>query len=204
MALILAPSAGRSPGPMLWGRHPGAAVLWCCSADTARSELLPSVDAPAGGRHLVPLNSRRKPCPVPCWANNDGACERRFPRWRRCCVVLGDVILPPRRRVAIDVLHLCFPCFGRHPLVWLLSPYVVPSLRHCLWRVVVAWGAALGGAEAKAFACLQADDGDALGRRFPPWRHHSFAPSPFVPHGWSPGWWFILCTCVASFYTLSS
>jgi len=135
---------GRSPGPMLWGRQPGAAVLWCCATDTARSGLLPSVDASAGGRHLVPLNSRRKPCPVPCWANNDGAYERRFPRWRRCCVILGDVILPPRRLVAIDVLHLCFPCFGRHPLVWLLSPYVVPSHRHCLWRVVVAWGAALG------------------------------------------------------------
>ena len=60
----------------------------------------------AGGRHLVPKNSRRKSCPVLCWANNDGACGRRFPCWRRCCVVLGDVILPPHRRVAIDVLHL--------------------------------------------------------------------------------------------------
>ena len=38
-----------------------------------------------------------------------------------------------------------------------------------------------GGAEAKAFACLQADDGDVLGRRFPSWRHHSFAPSPVPP-----------------------
>ena len=189
---------------MLWGRHPGAAVLWCCAADTARSELLPSVDASAGGRHLVPLNSRRKPCPVPCWANNDGACERRFPRWRRCCVVLGDVILPPRRRVAIDVLHLRFPCF--------VATLWCGCCRH-MWfhRIGTAYGGSLshgvrlwGGAVAKAFACLQADDGDALGHRFPPWRHHSFAPSPFVPHGWSPGWWFILCTCVASFYTLSS
>ena len=35
-----------------------------------------------------------------------------------------------------------------------------------------------GGAKAKAFACPQADDGDAFGRRFPSWRHHSFAPFP--------------------------
>ena len=36
-----------------------------------------------------------------------------------------------------------------------------------------------GGAEAKAFGCLLADYGDILGRRFPPWRHHSIVPSPF-------------------------
>ena len=39
----------------------------------------------------------------------------------------------------------------------------------------------VGGAEAKASACPQADDGDAFGRRFPSWRHHSFAPSRAVP-----------------------
>ena len=53
-----------------------------------------------------------------------------------------------------------------------------PSSRRCLcWVVVTGWG----GAEAKAFACLQADDGDAFRRRFPRWRHHSFAPSPPSP-----------------------
>ena len=35
-----------------------------------------------------------------------------------------------------------------------------------------------GGAQAKVYACLQANDGDAFGRRFPSWRHHSFAPFP--------------------------
>jgi len=34
------------------------------------------------------------------------------------------------------------------------------------------------GVEAKAIARLRADDGDALGRRFPRWRHHLCAPSP--------------------------
>ena len=47
--------------------------------------------------------------------------------------------------------------------------------RRCWWWVL--WG----GAEAKAFACLQADDGDAFGCRFSPWRHQSFALSPSVP-----------------------
>jgi len=61
--------------------------------------------------------------------------------------------------------------------------------RHFLWfhhigaapggSSLLGWGSNLWGrAEAKAFACLQADDGDVLGRRFPSWRHHSFAPSP--------------------------
>ena len=85
--------------------------------------------------------------------------------------------------------------------------------RHLMWfhPIGTACGGSLShgvrlwaGAEAKAFACLQADDGDALGCRFPPWRHHVFAPSPSAPHGWSPGGWIILCTCLASFYTLSS
>jgi len=44
-----------------------------------------------------------------------------------------------------------------------------------------------GGAEVKAFACLQADDGDAFGCRFSPWRHQSFALSPSVPP-WLVAW----------------
>ena len=47
-----------------------------------------------------------------------------------------------------------------------------------------------GGAEEKAFACPQADDGDAFGRRFSRWRHHSFAPTPSVPP------WLVACSVV--------
>ena len=90
-----------------------------------------------------PKNSRRKPCPVLRWANNDGTCGRRSPPWRRCCVLLGDVVLLPRLRVAVDAFHRCF-LIGCRALVWLPSPSVVPSHRRCLWRVVVAWGGALG------------------------------------------------------------
>jgi hypothetical protein len=37
------------------------------------------------------------------------------------------------------VFHLCFHCFGRHPLmVWLPPPFVVPSHQRCLWRFIVA------------------------------------------------------------------
>jgi len=36
------------------------------------------------------------------------------------------------------------------------------------------------GVEAKAIARLRADDGDALGRRFPFWRHHLRGPFPSV------------------------
>jgi len=55
---------------------------------------------------------------------------------------------------------------------------VSSSLRRCLWWVVVAGWVLWGGAQAKVYACLQANDGDAFGRRFPSWRHHSFAPFP--------------------------
>ena len=110
----------------------------------------------AGGLRLAPKSFERKLCSVLCWANNDGACRRRSPRWRRCYVVLGDIVLPPLR---CGLHHFGVVCCGSSSLGWVL------------------WG----GAEAKAFACPQADDGDAFGRRFPSWRHHSFAPSSAVP-----------------------
>jgi len=62
--------------------------------------------------------------------------------------------------------------------------------RHHLWfhPIGAACGGLLshrvglwGGAEMKAFACLQADVGDIRERRFSPWRHHSFVPSSSVP-----------------------
>ena len=105
-------------------------------------------------------------CPVLCWDNNGGACGRRSPPWRCCCVVLGVVVLLPRRRGSFRPLG--FACGGSSSLAWVL------------------WG----GAEVKAFACLQADDSDAFGHHFPHWRHHSFAPTPSVPP------WLVACSVV--------
>jgi len=70
-----------------WGASAGwGAVRWRCR----RLMFL------AGGLRLAPKSFERKLCSVLCWANNDGACGRRSPPWRRCCVVLGVVVLPPR------------------------------------------------------------------------------------------------------------
>ena len=99
-----------------------------------------------------------------CWANNDGACGRRCPCWRRCCVVLGDVVVPLRRRVAVDVYNVCSHCIGRRPLVWLtplLWFHPISAARggssllgcgSCLW----------GGAEAKASQADTSSDAVSL------------------------------------------
>jgi len=70
---------------------------------------------------------------------------------------------------------------GRRPL--LLRPCGIVVRRRPLGPALAPSGSASlvtacsrGGVKAKAFGCLQADDGDASGRRCPPWRHHPVAP----------------------------
>ena len=114
-----------------------------------------------------------------CWANNDGACGRRCPRWRRCCTVLGGIVavlLLMCTTCAFTALVAALWCGSRH-LLWFHHIGAAPG-----GSSLLGWGSNLwAGDEAKAFACLQANDGDILGRHFPSWRHHSFAPSPVPP-----------------------